>query len=87
LPIISENYYDPTGCYGNYISIASYNKPEEYYKLCGQKRNVKFITTYNNVLINFVSKSIKDVSSGFSAVFKMISDPSACKFGAKIYTP
>ena len=64
-------------CYNNYISVSSQNRPEEYYRLCGNRKGVKLITTYNNVLINFVTNSIRDFVAGFSLVYKIISDPSA----------
>ena len=65
-------------CSSNYISIASEKKPNEYYRLCGNRQGVKLITTYNNVLINFVTKSVlTDYIGAFSLVFRIITDPSA----------
>lgn len=78
IPKSFDDFVDSLGCNTNYVSIASLNKPSENYKLCGVRRGVKLITTYNSVLINFVN-NIRDMNAGFSLVFKVISDPSACK--------
>ena len=68
----------PHLCFSDYISISSHNKPNEDYKLCGSKRGVKLVTTYNNVLINYVTTSVKDFSASFSLMYRMIADPSEC---------
>lgn len=68
---------DQFGCSSNYISIASLFRPNEDYRLCGQRRGVKLITTYNIVLINFVTASLSDLTAGFSMIFRVISDPTA----------
>ncbi|CAF1063533.1 unnamed protein product [Brachionus calyciflorus] len=68
---------DQYGCSSNFISVASEQKPEEDYRLCQQRRGIKLITTYNNVLIKFVTKSLKDITAGFSIIYKIIKDPSS----------
>ena len=69
---------DSSDCSFNYLSIASEKKQNEYYKLCGSKKGVKLITTYNNVLI--IKSSTSTFSGGFSLIYKIITDPSSCKF-------
>jgi hypothetical protein len=66
-------------CNLNYVSIASQLKPYDNVKLCGFRRRVKFITTYNNVLIKMDINALKDSSSGFSLTFKVIMSPSDCE--------
>ncbi len=61
-------------CSENYISIRSQNRPTRLYKLCGEQRSKKFITNYNDVLINFITETIEGISVGFSLVFKIIGD-------------
>lgn len=70
---------DQYGCSSNFISIASENNPLDNYKLCQQRRGVKLITTYSNVLIKFVTDALKDINSGFSIIFRIIKDPSDCR--------
>ena len=65
-------------CFSSYVSIASDNKPSEDYKLCGSRRGVKLVTTYNNVLINYVTNSLNDFPSSFSLMYRIIADPSEC---------
>jgi hypothetical protein len=67
-------------CLTNYLTVASQLKPNDNIKLCGLRRRVKFITTYNNVLINLVANKFKKSTSiGFSLTYKMISNPNECK--------
>lgn len=61
-------------CSDNYLSIRSKNRPTRLYKLCGEQRSKKFITNYNDVLINFITETIEGLSAGFSLVFKVIGD-------------
>lgn len=63
---------DQFGCSSSYVSIASLYRPNEDYRLCGQRRGVKLITTYNTVLINFVTTGLNDPTSGFSMIFRVI---------------
>lgn len=78
MPKDPSGQVDKFGCSLNYISIASASKPKEDYRLCGQRRGVKLITTYNNVLVRFVTKHLKDISAGFSLIYRIIKDPSEC---------
>ena len=64
----------------NFVTIASQLKPYDNVKLCGYRRRVKFITTYNNVLINLDVGMIKEISAGFSLTYKVIMTPSDCKW-------
>ena len=69
------------GCSSSYVSISSEKKPNEVYRLCGNRKGVKLITTYNNVMINFVAKiGLADYIGTFSLIFRIITDPSACKY-------
>lgn len=65
-------------CPVNFITISSVLKPLDRVKLCGYRRRVKFITTYNNVLLNLNLNVIKELSSGFSLSYKIIMSPSDC---------
>jgi hypothetical protein len=68
---------DSSEC-SNFISISSEKKPNDAYRLCGNRQGVKLITTYNNVVINFVTNTgLSNFMSTFSLFFKIISDPSA----------
>lgn len=79
--IPSDQNGDSSDCSSNYVSIASEKKPFDIYKLCGNRKGVKLITTYNNVLINFVmNKNIADLIGSFSLIYRIITDPSACNF-------
>jgi hypothetical protein len=70
----------------NYVTIASQLKPYDNVKLCGFRRRVKFITTYNNVLIKMDINALKDSGSGFSLTYKVIMSPSDCKWrGASLF--
>ncbi len=72
---------ESTECSFNYISISSEKKPNDVYRLCGNRKGVKLITTYNNVVINFVAKrGLANFIGTFSLIFRIITDPSACKF-------
>ena len=66
-------------CNMNYVTIASQLNPYDNVKLCGFRRRVKFITTYNNVLIKMDINALKDSGSGFSLTYKVIMSPSDCK--------
>jgi hypothetical protein len=70
----------PDICFSSYVSIASQNKPSDDYKICGSKRGVKLVTTYNNVLVNFVTNSLKDFAAGFNLMYRIIADPSERKY-------
>lgn len=59
-------------CEQNYVSIASYNRPNQNIKICGQRRSIKFITTYNLVLINFISTTNIDIEIGFRLTYKIL---------------
>lgn len=63
---------DQFGCTTSYISIASLYRPNEDYRLCGQRRGIKLVTTYNVVLINFVTTGLSDPTAGFSMIFRVI---------------
>ena len=63
-------------CYLNYVSVASQLKPNDNIKLCGNRRRIKFITTYNNVLISLITNRLKDASNGFLLTYKIIMSPS-----------
>ncbi len=66
-------------CINNYISISSKNKPKEIFKLCGNQRAKKFITNYNDVLINLITDSLTSFSAGFSLIYKVITDTASCE--------
>lgn len=63
---------DQFGCSSNYVSIASLYRPNEDYRLCGQRRGIKLVTTYNVVLINFITTGLSDPATGFSMIFRVI---------------
>lgn len=69
---------DEFGCTSSYVSIASLYRPNEDYRLCGQRRGVKLITTYNVVLIKFVTTNLKNNPAfGFSLIFRLIMQKAA----------
>lgn len=76
---------DQYGCSSNFLSISPENNPLDSYKLCQQRRGVKLITTYSNVLINFVTNALTDINSGFSIIFRIIKDPSDRKNKKKLF--
>lgn len=59
-------------CFENYVSIRSQNRPTNMYKLCGEHTSKKFITNYNDVLINLITGSLGGLSAGFSLVYSVI---------------
>lgn len=70
-------------CAENYLSIRSKDRPTRLYKLCGEQRSKKFITNYNDVLINLITDTLTGLSMGFSLVFKAIDQIAS---GTDIYT-
>jgi hypothetical protein len=64
-------------CAENYLSIRSKDRPTRLYKLCGEQRSKKFITNYNDVLINLITDTLNGFSAGFSLVFKAIDNVAA----------
>ncbi len=59
-------------CLENYLSIRSQNRPTHMYKLCGEHQSKKFITNYNDVLINLVTGSLNGLTVGFNLVYSVI---------------
>lgn len=68
---------DQFGCTSSYVSIASFYRPNEDYRLCGQRRGVKLVTTYNTVLIKFITTGLSDPAAGFSLIFRLIAQASS----------
>lgn len=70
-------HLDQFGCSSSYISISSLHRPNEDYRLCGQRRGIKLVTTYNIVLIKFITTGLNDPSAGFSMIFRVIQQAGA----------
>jgi hypothetical protein len=61
-------------CGKEYLSISSYTRPNQSYKLCGARRSVKFIVTYHSVLLNLVTFINSNEEIGFKLRYKILKD-------------
>jgi hypothetical protein len=70
----------PNDCSRNYLTISSFHRSSDAYKICPNRETIKLMATYNTVLITFSIQTYLQEKIGFELNFRIIRDTSKQSF-------